>query len=145
MKVEPAPAALEVLVRENGWTTRQVGEAIKRDHTYMSRRLRVFEDPVLAPLVLERKLPVSTAEELLRVHDPQSRRDLADRAAEAEWTWSHARKAISEIGAGRTKVTDLLAQLRRVVPNVAEIEPESLTPAERKQVRKALTTLRQLV
>src|ERR671939_1345712 len=59
-------AALEVLVRERGWTTRQVGEAIKRDHTYVSRRLRVFEDPVLAPLVLQRKLPVSTAEELLR-------------------------------------------------------------------------------
>ena len=26
-------AALEVLVRERGWTTRQVGEAVKRDHT----------------------------------------------------------------------------------------------------------------
>jgi ParB family transcriptional regulator, chromosome partitioning protein len=70
-------AALEVLVRERGWTTRQVGEKIKRSHAYVSRRLRVFEDPVLAPLVLERKLLVSTAEKLLQAHDEQTRQDLA--------------------------------------------------------------------
>ena len=39
-------AALEVLVRERGWTTRQVGEAIKRSHMYVSRRLRVFDDNI---------------------------------------------------------------------------------------------------
>jgi hypothetical protein len=65
---EPTPkeeaAALEVLVPEaRGWTTRQVGETIKRPHIYVSRRLRVFDDPGLAPLVLERKLAISTAEE----------------------------------------------------------------------------------
>jgi ParB family chromosome partitioning protein len=53
---DPSPneeaAALEVLVRERGWTTRQVGEAIKRSHMYVSSRLRVFDDPVLAPQVL---------------------------------------------------------------------------------------------
>jgi ParB/RepB/Spo0J family partition protein len=36
-------AALEVLVRERGWSTRQVGEAIKRSAMYVSKRLRVFE------------------------------------------------------------------------------------------------------
>jgi ParB family chromosome partitioning protein len=54
-------SALEVLVRERKWSTRQVGEAIKRSHIYVSRRLRVFEDPVLAPLVLQDGLAVSTA------------------------------------------------------------------------------------
>jgi ParB family chromosome partitioning protein len=138
-------AALEVLVRERGWTTRQVGEAIKRDHTYVSRRLRVFEDPVLAPLVLDRKLPVSTAEELLRVRDPQTRQELADCAAGADWTWSDARKAISEIGAGRTKLTELLAQLRRVIADAAQIDAQSLTSAERKQVRQARVALARLL
>jgi hypothetical protein len=38
-------AALEVLVRERGWSTRQVGEAIKRSAIHVSRRLRVFDDP----------------------------------------------------------------------------------------------------
>lgn len=55
-------AALEVLVRERGWTTRQVGEAIKRSHTFVSRRLRVFEDATLAAFVLEERLPVATAD-----------------------------------------------------------------------------------
>jgi len=47
-------AALEVLVRDRAaGPTRQVGEAIKRSHIYVSRRLRVFDDPALAPLVLQ--------------------------------------------------------------------------------------------
>src|SRR5579871_2450477 len=86
-------AALEVLVRERGWTTRQVGEKIKRSHAYVSRRLRVFEDPVLAPLVLDRKLLVSTAEELLQAPDEQTRQDLAMQAAKHDWTSIEARKA----------------------------------------------------
>src|SRR6266508_6272487 len=57
--------ALEVLVRERGMSTRQVAEAVKRSASYVSRRLRVFEDPVLAPLVLQDALTVSVAEELL--------------------------------------------------------------------------------
>src|SRR5207244_7526637 len=62
-------AALEVLVRERGWSTRQVGEALKRSHMYVSKRLRVFEDDALAAPVLSGSLPVSTAEEFLRVED----------------------------------------------------------------------------
>jgi ParB/RepB/Spo0J family partition protein len=94
-------AALEVLVRERGWTTRQVGEAIKRSAMYVSRRLRVFDDEeVLKPLVLrdEKPLSVSTAEELLREPDIATRRELAQRAAREEWTPSVARR---EVAAGR--------------------------------------------
>jgi ParB/RepB/Spo0J family partition protein len=64
-------AALEVLVRERGWSTRQVGDAIKRSPMYVSKRLRVFEDPVLGAPVLINRLPVSTAEELLRLPDDE--------------------------------------------------------------------------
>ena len=77
-------AALEVLMREHHWTTRQVGEAIKRSAMYVSRRLRVFDDPVLAPLVLDNQLSVSTAEELLRA-DPEEREELAEQAASEHW------------------------------------------------------------
>jgi hypothetical protein len=105
----------------------------------------VFEDPVLAPLVLDRKLLVSTAEELLQAPDEQTRQDLAMQAAEHDWTSIEARKAISEIGTDRIKVADLLAHLRRAMSNAAQIEPESLTPAERKQVRQARAALGRLV
>jgi ParB family chromosome partitioning protein len=138
-------AALEVLVRERGWTTRQVGEAIKRSHIYVSRRLRVFDDPTLAPLVLERKLAVSAAEELLRVPDTQARNDLAARAVTHDWTWGDARKAVSEFGTGRSKIDELLLQLRRVVAGADQIDPQDLTPAERKQVRQARAALSRLL
>jgi len=58
-------AALERLACENGWTTRQIGQAIKRRRIHVSRRMRVFEDAVVAPLVQREQLSVSTAEELL--------------------------------------------------------------------------------
>lgn len=86
------------MVRERGWTTRQVGEAIKRSHIYVSRRLRVFEDDVLAPLVLARGLTVSTAEELLRAPDTQTRKELAGQAAEQQWTWGEGRRAVADLG-----------------------------------------------
>jgi len=138
-------SALEVLVRERGWTTRQVGEAIKRSHIYVSRRLRVFDDPTLAPLVLECKMTVSAAEELLRVPDLQARNDLATQAVAHDWSWADARKAVSEIGTARSKVADLLAQLRRVVIGAAQIDPQSMTSAERRQIRQARAALGRLL
>jgi ParB-like chromosome segregation protein Spo0J len=90
-------AALEVLVRERGWSTRQVGEAIKRGPMYVSRRLRVFDDETLAPLVLANKLPVSTAEELLVVADEAQRAELARQAVAEGWTQPVARREVAAI------------------------------------------------
>ena len=88
-------SALEVLVRERGWSTRQVGDAIKRSHIYISRRLRVFEDDVLAGPVLADKLSVSTAEELLRAL-PEARPGLVDQAVAEGWGQAQARRAVLE-------------------------------------------------
>lgn len=137
-------AALEVLMRERRWTTRQVGEAIKRSHMYVSRRLRVFEDDVLAPLVLENRLAVSTAEELLRAPDPAARRDLAEQASEQQWTVGEARHAVSEIGTNRSKFNMFASHLRAITGAAAEIDPVTLTAAERKLVRQAIAALRRL-
>jgi ParB family chromosome partitioning protein len=89
-------SALEVLVRERGWSTRQVGEAIKRDPMYVSRRLRVFDDATLAPLVLANKLAVSSAEELLLVKDPQRRSSMAQQAVDERWEHRQVRAAVRE-------------------------------------------------
>ena len=138
-------AALEVLVRERGWTTRQVGEAIKRSHMYVSRRLRVFDDPTLAPLVLERKLPVSTAEELLRVPDPHTRQALAARAVEGEWTWAEARRAISDLGTARSKWADLASHLTAVLDTAPHVDGATLSAADRRLVRRAVSALRAVI
>jgi ParB family transcriptional regulator, chromosome partitioning protein len=138
-------SALEILVRERGWTTRQVGEAIKRSHVYVSRRLRVFEDDVLAPMVLSRGLTVSTAEELLRAPDPETRKELAGQAAEHQWTWGEARRAVAELGTDRSKWTGVAGHLRALINDSAEVDPATLTVADRKLVRRALAALRRLV
>jgi Flp pilus assembly pilin Flp len=62
---------------------------------FVSRRLRVFDDPVLAPLILQTGIPVSAAEELLRTADPEMRQALASHAAAENWTPAEARKAVA--------------------------------------------------
>jgi ParB family chromosome partitioning protein len=116
--------ALEVLVRERGWSTRQVGQAIKRGPMYVSRRLRVFEDDTLAPLVLADQLPVSTAEELLVISDAEHRSRLARQAADEGWERPRVRAAVRECIAAiqpptaahrSAQVLKLVGQLRAVL------------------------------
>ncbi len=134
-------AALEVLVRERGWSTRQVGEAIKRSPMYVSRRLRVFEDEDLAPLVLRSGLAVSTAEELLRAPDRDARKRLAGEAAAANWTPADARRAVADARCNdslqRNEPTRPLAsQIRALREELATLAPGALsTPARRELLR----------
>jgi len=85
-------AALEVLLRERGWTTRQVATAIERSQAFVSKRLRVFEDPTIGPAVLSDKLSVSAAEELLSV-PPEQRGDLVRQAVRGKWDMVRVRQA----------------------------------------------------
>jgi ParB family transcriptional regulator, chromosome partitioning protein len=133
-------AALEVLIRERGWSTHQVADAIRRSHTYVGRRLRVFEDDILAGPVLSGQLSVSTAEELLRA-EPGVRAELVDRAIAENWRQGAARRAVS----GR-KVTfhddsfgrQLERQLRQVRKQVLEVNPEYIAPSTLIEVQNKL-------
>jgi ParB family chromosome partitioning protein len=143
-------AALEVLVREWGWSTHQVGDAIKRSHSYVSRRLRVFEDPALASLVITNKLPVSTAEELLRVPDVQDRKALARQAVKEGWGRTQARAAVFEDPAvvvrsapdRNREVNRLIRALRGVLEDVPIDE---LSAGARSQLRGLWRDLTPLV
>ena len=104
--------ALEVLVREQRWSTRQVALAVKRSQAYVSKRLRVFEDNVLAPLVLNNQLAVSVAEELLPLR-PAQRKALAQRAVDETWDGAAARAAVRKTRpASQRRSSGLLQQLR---------------------------------
>jgi ParB family chromosome partitioning protein len=102
-------AALEVLVRQEGWSVRRVAEVIHRDPLYVSRRLRVFDDPILAGPVLANRMPVSTAEIFLRAPREQ-RAQLVDRALAEGWTQGQARRAVRS-GCGVIPHSDADAQL----------------------------------
>ena len=138
-------AALEVLIRERGWTTRRVGQEIKRSHMYVSRRLRVFDDPVLGPLVLSQGLPVSTAEELLRVADLKQRQTLARQAVDEHWERRQVRAALSlERSVPNEQSHELERLLRQLNSAMASMDQETLKPADQKLVRRTIAALQRL-
>lgn len=90
---EEEAAGLAGLMRRNGWSTREVAHAIKRSQTYVSKRVRVYEDPVLRRAVLDGGLPPSAAEELLPL-EAVDRAVLAERAVREGWGVSELREAV---------------------------------------------------
>lgn len=128
-------AALEVLVRERGWSTRQVAEAVKRSPAYVSKRLRVFEDPILAPLVLERKLSVTVAEELLLF--PGSRRkQLAEVAAQEGWDKRQVRQALLVRGGRKKRPKPAVRRRTRDFRDfIQSLVPGELNDADRRELR----------
>ncbi|MBV9325895.1 MAG: ParB/RepB/Spo0J family partition protein [Chloroflexi bacterium] len=93
LSAEEEADALGELVRTRGWTLQQVADAIKRSVTYVSRRVRIFEDPELREAISQRGLPVSTAEVLLAA-EPELRSDLIRRSLDEGWDQAHARVAV---------------------------------------------------
>ena len=87
-------AALQALMLERNWTASQVAESIQRSVAYVSRHVRVFEDPVLAPLVLAGQLTVSVAEELLPLPE-RLKQALAQQAIDAHWERKEVRDEIA--------------------------------------------------
>ncbi len=126
--------ALEVLLRERGWTTRQVAAAVHRSPAYVSKRLRVFEDPVLAPLVLEQRLATSSAEELLILR-PEHRRDLAEQAIRESWKHPRVRREVRarfDSKRRRPRLTGLARELRI---GLHATQAAQLSEAERRELR----------
>ena len=70
---------------------------VKRSVAYVSKRVRLFEDPQLREAVAEKGLPVSTAEVLLAV-DANERGPIIARALAERWDQLGAREALRSVG-----------------------------------------------
>lgn len=128
-------AGLEMLLRDRSWSTNQVAEAVKRSPSFISKRLRVFDDPILAPYVLRNQVPVSVAEETLTL-GPSDRRTLIEQAANGQWTRADVRRAVVAIlqpNLGRRPhgLTRLIRELRLTLERLL---PQDLTEADRKEL-----------
>jgi ParB family chromosome partitioning protein len=128
--------ALADLIRTRRWTTRQVAEAIKRSAAYVSKRLRVFEDPVLGPAVLEGRLLRSVAEELL-VAPRRRRAALAEQAIADTWDAATARQMLGGVGERsmprrNESLAQMIASLRH---KLREVDPIDLTEREKRGLR----------
>jgi ParB/RepB/Spo0J family partition protein len=125
--------ALEVLIRERSWSTRQVAAAVHRSAAYVSKRLRVFEDPVLAPLVLQQRLSTSAAEELL-VLEPRRRRELAQQAVQEAWDHPQVRTAVRACFEPKRR-QPLRGLARKLRDGLQGIFPAQLSESERRELR----------
>lgn len=136
-------AALEVLVRERHWSTRQVGQAINRGPMYVSRRLRVFEDQTLAPLVLADQLPVSTAEELLVVGDPDRRGELARQAVDGRWERPQVRAAAAlAVSLRYSPAPRLASRIRALADELEAIDSSTLSARVRRELARLIRIAR---
>jgi ParB family chromosome partitioning protein len=109
--------ALGQLIHSAGWSTRRVAGAINRSQAYVSKRMRIFGDPILAPAVLANKLTLSAAEELLTVPE-QHRYALLYDAIEQRWDRQALRAAI----AARFAANQSAAARRKAIgPRVREL------------------------
>lgn len=134
--------ALEVLVRQRGWSTRQVAAAVQRSQAFVSKRLRVFEDAALAPAVLADKLSVSAAEELLGVAG-RRRYELVAQAIEEKWDRAQVRKAagVGPFAATRRESRGLARGVRELRMRLRDVRAEDVTEAERRELRLLFTDL----
>jgi ParB family transcriptional regulator, chromosome partitioning protein len=137
--------ALGELIRTRGWTLQQVADSVKRSVAYVSKRVRVFEDPLLREAIAIQGLPVSTAEELL-ASDAESRGDLIQQALVERWDQARARDALrapepaknwlGEEAAGEGTASQDEEAVRgrgrsRTVESISAVRPKGLTRAVR--------------
>jgi ParB family chromosome partitioning protein len=141
-------AALEVLVRERGWSVRRVAQAIKMSPAYVSNRLRVFDDPILAPLVLAGQLGVSMAEELLRASGGD-RQHLAELAIAEGWDRRRLRAERDAcLAAKHPEVASergLARQLQALREILTCVQTAPLSDVERLEAKALLVVLSRLV
>jgi ParB family chromosome partitioning protein len=139
-------AALEALVRERGWSTRQVATSIGRSQAYVSKRLRVFEDPLLAPAVLANELSVSAAEELLSLEE-SVRYELLSLAIEQHWDRQQVRAATRQRFAANRIVArppGLTRRIHQFRVDLRDLNADQLTEPDRRELRLLFSELAML-
>src|SRR5579884_464775 len=141
--------ALGELIRTRGWTLQQVADAVKRSVAYVSKRVRLFDDPALRTAVAERGLLVSTAEELLAV-EPSQRPAFIERAVAERWDMARAREVIREDTLDTTELEELVAAAEDDAAPTASAPRPSASSHERprgftrviREFHRMITTLR---
>jgi ParB family chromosome partitioning protein len=95
LSAQDEASALEALEQQLG-SLQAVANTIKRSKAYVSRRIRIYQDPVLAAAVLDAGLAATTAQEFLPVKDGRRRRELVRDALHEGWDAPQARAAVKQ-------------------------------------------------
>jgi len=165
--------ALIRLVREMGCEMKEVAAQAGRSEAYVSKRVRVFEDPVLRRAVEAGQIPVSVAEEFLGLPAIERPAWVA-LAIDGNWEGWRVREAIRAAGqavvaeapevkpstvatcpseqAGKDALargeherpTDLTHQIRALERSLRDLRPYQLTRPDEKALANLLQTLLRL-
>jgi ParB/RepB/Spo0J family partition protein len=106
------------LVRTDGHQITEVGAQAGRSEAYVSKRIRVFEDPVLRDAIERQEISVSLAEEFLTV-PIEDRPGLLQQAIEERWDVVRVRQAV------RAPLLELELPPSRVGDATTAFEPAS--------------------
>jgi ParB family chromosome partitioning protein len=141
LSAEEEAGAFGELIRTRGWTVQQVADSVKRSVAFVSKRVRVFDDPQLRAAIAERGLPVSTAEELLAA-PVDLRPMMIERALAERWDQVRARAAVREseaaAEAAQAEQGKVSADAHGTPAAVSPVRPRSLTQAIRQFHRLVL-------
>jgi ParB family chromosome partitioning protein len=159
--------ALIRLVRDRGHEAKDVAVQVGRSEAYVSKRVRVFEDPVLRQTVLSGSLSVSVVEEFLAIH-AEERPPLVAEAVAGRWEGWRVRQAIRDglkplpQGAARDTVIDGISsegstetrlrgqtgdlgrQVRTLTRVLRQIKASELSSADQRALAELLETLLRL-
>jgi ParB family chromosome partitioning protein len=91
---EEEAAAFDALMRQRGFGVRELARRIHKDPSYVSRRVRVYEDPELGDAVRSGKIAVSTAERVLSVKSPEMRALIRQRILQGDLDQQAARAIV---------------------------------------------------
>jgi hypothetical protein len=112
-------AALERLAETR--TLAQVGLLVHKGESWVSKRLRLYADAILSPLVQTGRLSLGAATELLLVKDAVQRKEMADRAVAEEWGQEQARAAVRKLKAEKV-IRELDRQVMALLDVLSSIE-----------------------
>jgi ParB/RepB/Spo0J family partition protein len=93
LSAEDEASALEALEHQLG-SLQAVADAINRSKAYVSRRIRIYQDPLIATAILDGGLARTTGQEFLPVKDARQREELIRDALREGWDAPHARAEV---------------------------------------------------
>ncbi len=134
---------LELYVRKYGGV-RKAAEILKLSHTYVGQRCRVFADDVLAGPVMANRLDVSSAQELLRVADPELRARIVEEALAGDWSRLRIRQEVDRWNAdipGQASRVRMDGKMEAVLRELESVSPDSLTPEEQRAADRLMRRL----
>jgi ParB/RepB/Spo0J family partition protein len=162
--------ALIRLVRDDGRDMREVAAVAGRSIAYVSKRVRMFEDPALRAALTAGQISPAVAEELLALDEVQ-RPEMLELAIKAGWSSKQLREAVQTYAGGEADseetvlapervhapmrtanaqgvIVERPPQLTRRILELNEmlrdLRPFQLKPADDRALRQLWATLRQL-